>query len=121
MTDKMNTVLVLAGYDLLDKDGPMLDAKTVIKLRNDLIHYKPVWVAHERVDKLERRLQSKQLKSNPLVPDGNPYWPDRLLSADLGRWALDSMKALPDAFFDRLSVEPNYRRLSVHDLSEGPA
>jgi hypothetical protein len=105
---KYQTALNLAGKQPLDPGRqPYQDARSLIKLRNKLIHYEPEWSTVEHP--IERELQGK-FPENPFVPTyvGNPFYPDRCLSHGCAKWSVKSSLALTEEFHTRLGTTPTY-------------
>jgi hypothetical protein len=97
---------------------PLQDAQLLVRLRNELTHYKPIWRpagddAMNPTDTLSKGLRSKGFALNPLTGPGNPYFPDQCLGYGCTWWAWTAALAFADAFFDRIGVEP------VHDQFRG--
>lgn len=90
--DKLDAMLVGIGSSPLERGRePWQALGTLVTLRNALVHYRPENLAIAGDDEktlFERRLQALRLKGNPLFGgQGNPYFPDHALSADLARWS----------------------------------
>ena len=97
----------------------------VIKLRNELIHFKPVWQEHGPRDmkdqtKWEKSL-SNQFAVNPLAGAANPYFPDKMLGHGCAAWCIDSVLAFSDQFWQSVGVTPIYEshRTLIANIQEG--
>lgn len=118
-----------SGYAILDKfdvahlliTGKGLDrshhrwrnAAWVIKLRNEFVHFEQTWQEHgaradEDIEKVERAL-SGLFPENPLAGAGNPFYPDRLLSAGCAAWSVSSALEFADHFWQSVAVTPPYQ------------
>lgn len=111
--DKYQIVLTLCRRDQFQADGqPYQDADLTIKLRNELMHYKPETYGGETQHKFFKQLPGK-FSENPLMAgSGNPYFPDKCLGSPCANWAVQATKALADEFFQRLGISPNYQRVT---------
>jgi hypothetical protein len=90
---------------------PYQDVDLVIKLRNELMHYKPNSYGGDIQHQFIKKLSGK-FSDNPLmIGSGNPYFPDKCLGSSCADWAVHSTKRFVDEFFGRLSIVPNYQRV----------
>jgi len=87
---------------LSSNEQPWQDAALVVKLRNELVHYKSRWGQDLERSKLLRALPAKTGDKPPFVPDGTNYFPYRCLSAACAAWATRSCFALLDTFYGNL-------------------
>lgn len=88
---------------------PYQDASLVVKLRNELVHYKPRSLGGKDEHRLVRQLSGK-FDDNPLMSgSGNPWFPDKCLGYGCADWSVRSVIAFADDFFDRIGVKPNYQ------------
>ena len=122
---KYQIALDRAGVEPLQADAtPHHDATLLVRLRNELVHYAPESVpagrpsdsSTTRAHKLELALAGK-FALNPLMANGNPFWPDKCLGFGCAKWAMESALALADEFFKRIDWTPNYEHLR-HYISE---
>lgn len=114
--DKFQVCLVALGRSSFDKGAsPYQDVSTLIRFRNALVHYDPKWRggAEESagLGGLERALQSNRFSLNPFTGEGNPFFPDKVLSAGAAEWSWTAALAFSDAFFDKLGVSPPYANI----------
>jgi hypothetical protein len=90
---------------------PYQDAAVVVKLRNELVHYKPRSlggdVEHTLAKQLTRKFQDNTLMSG----SGNPSFPDKCLGYGCAEWSIHSATVFTDEFFGRIGVVPNYQRV----------
>jgi hypothetical protein len=101
---------------------PFQNARSVIDLRNALIHYIPV--TRESGDdelafftRLEKALQGK-FEPSPLYRNSSePFFPSRCLSAGCAKWVITNALAFADTFFSTIGITATYDhvrpRLSV--------
>lgn len=80
--ERYRTVLdLLRKAPLRSGEQPWQDAALVVKLRNELVHYKPRWGHDLEQSRLLRALPAKTGHKPPFVPEGTNYFPYRCLSA----------------------------------------
>ena len=110
--DKYDKLLEIAGHVPLPKgQQPYQDAKLLMALRNEIVHFKPESLTANIPHQLERKL-SKKFAPNALVTSvGNPWWPDKCLGAGCAEWAVAAAKSYADAAVDAVGLMPNYRRV----------
>ena len=111
LLDKYQLVLRGSGRAMFDKgSNPFQDAADVVKLRNELIHYKPEFLSADDEKHWSQRL-GRKLTPNPLFPagPGNPEFPDKLLGHGCAQWAVSSCLAFADQFYTRIGLAPHYR------------
>ncbi|MBW1600408.1 hypothetical protein [Streptomyces sp. JJ38] len=86
------------------------DARLVVQLRNELVHYGPGWGtgpwAKER--KLATELAQRKFQANPFSAEGHPFFPDRCLGHGCTTWAWNTVVTFTDGFFNQLGVTPIY-------------
>lgn len=109
ITEKFQIALTLARKPLLElTNSPFQDVQTLITIRNDLIHFEPVWTsiesekAHKRILSLQ---QEKKFTFNPLIiTPGNPFYPDKCLSYGCAAWAVSNSIQFVEDFLSRMSI-----------------
>jgi len=93
---------------LLKKEGldaglqPWQDASLVVRLRNELVHYKSRWGKELERSGLLRALQDKKHPEPPFVEGAANFFPHGCLSAACASWAAQSCIAFLDAFYTNL-------------------
>jgi hypothetical protein len=115
--EKYQCALKVSGRETFEEGKtPYQNAKSVVALRNALVHYVPEsretasFVNHEIafVKDLEKRLKGK-FPSSPLYRNsGEAFFPARCLSAGCAKWVVKNCLTFTDAFFLRLGVTPIY-------------
>lgn len=94
-------VLHLLQKPPLDKGAqPWQDADLVVKLRNEIVHYKSAWSSELEHRKFVQQLRAKRHGKPPFEP--SELFPRADLSAACGLWAVSSCAAFIDTFYDRL-------------------
>lgn len=110
---KYQVALALTGMPaFVVGEEPYQGARSVVELRNWLVHYEPTWepvagheeTGHFQPHKLMRRLKGK-FQLNPLCQPDAPFWPYKCLGAGCALWAAESAFALMDAFFERCDAK----------------
>jgi hypothetical protein len=116
--NKYNLLLALCGKNEIELDRlPGQSIRILIDLRNELIHYKPVWLDSESNEdysinnepKISKSLRGK-FPDNPLTGLGNPFFPDKALSYGCAKWAVTSGLAFTDEFYSRLGINSLYHK-----------
>lgn len=98
-------VLHLLRKPALDKGvQPYKDADLLIRLRNELIHYKSKWSEQMDRQRIFSRLQQLRLAKPAFVSPHANFFPHRCLSASLASWSVNTAVGFLDAFYDRLAV-----------------
>ncbi|MGH8657397.1 MAG: hypothetical protein ACREV4_02620 [Gammaproteobacteria bacterium] len=122
MTEQSNksTVSILDKYQLALRfaenepfkkgESPYQEIDTLIKIRNELIHYKPESLGGDNIHRLEARLRGKFLENSLMAGSGNPYFPDKALGKGCADWSVASVTRFTDTFFSQLNIVPNYLR-----------
>jgi hypothetical protein len=130
MLGKYQKVLQIAEVDPFDEtDAVFQDVRSLIELRNTLMHYRREWVvmgdtgyiepapSGTRADKIEVLLEPR-FSPNPLASASVPYFPDRCLGHGCAAWAAGSSIAFTDAFFLRLGLPAPYEGIRKELLTE---
>lgn len=111
--DKYQIVLEGLGRPRFDKGrNPYQDVATVVRLRNELVHYKPEFLAGPESGHWTDSLRPK-FAPNALFPagSGNADFPGRLLGHGCAEWAAESSLSFADAFFAQIGVQPKYEQV----------
>jgi hypothetical protein len=119
--EKYQLALVMAGKPELSTGAkPYQDAALVIKIRNELMHYKPKSLGGELQHKLEKQLKAKFPENELMAESGNPYFPDKCLGYGCATWAVKSVIDFANRVFDELNVQPNYQMVRFIPAPEVP-
>lgn len=78
------------------------DASLVVRLRNELVHYKSRWGEELERSKLLRALQDKNHQKPPFIQGSANFFPYECLSAACASWGVQSIVAFFDAFYANL-------------------
>ena len=111
--DRFQITLHLLGREAFDEGAQHYqDAKILVNLRNELVHYKPQvrWTGVDAVEsaKWVKALIGKRFAPNPFTGAGNPFFPDKCLGHGCTVWAWTAALTFADSFFARLGVKPIY-------------
>lgn len=117
--DKYQLALRFANKEpFLKGENPYQDTSLVIRLRNDLIHYKPLDLDEKKTHKLDIDLKNKSFLSNKLMKGSDQnFYPDHALGNGCIEWCLSSVKNFADEFFKRIRIEPNYQVVDIEKLA----
>jgi hypothetical protein len=83
---------------------PWQGAALLMRLRNEVVHYKSRWGAEMSREKLWRSLLDLGHPKPPFRQDGENFFPHRCLSATCATWAARTSVGFIDAFYDHLGV-----------------
>ncbi|AUY50494.1 hypothetical protein [Streptomyces sp. CB01881] len=114
LLERIELVLELLGREPFEAGTkPFQDARLVVQLRNELVHYRPEWRAgagasQEALKGIAKGLSDRSFTENPFTSQGNPFFPDRCLGHGCAAWAWMSMLSFANAFFERVGVTPIY-------------
>lgn len=112
LLDRFQLALYLLRKERFEKGGnPYQDSELLVTLRNALVHRKAEWSPGTASDRFTARFREKNISSNPYTSEGNPFFPDQLLSYGCARWAWGAALAFTDEFFLRVGVAPPYEGL----------
>ncbi len=113
---EVKRISTLAKYDLALRLGdlptlepgqrPRQDVELVLKIRNALVHHEPEWVytagretpLHIQHQHRFQKAVSGRFADNPFTLSGDPYWPEKCLSASCAQWALRAIEKFVDEF-----------------------
>lgn len=98
-------VLHLLRKPALDQGvQPWQHAALLMRLRNEIVHYKSRWGAEMEGQSLWTALQNLRFPKPPFRDDASSFFPHRCLGAACARWAARSAVAFIDGFYERLSI-----------------
>ena len=96
----------------IKNEPPYKDVGLLIRLRNELVHYKPETLGGTDIHDLQGELETKFPINALMANSGNPFFPDKCLGYGCAKWALISSKTFADEFFNKLGLTPHYKRAS---------
>lgn len=123
---KFQIALELAGAPRFDKGKkPYQDVSLVVRLRNELVHYKPEWTTvypkqvggskNKSGCQIERSLSGK-FPENPLATPGDLFFPVRCLGYGCARWAVNSCIDFVRKFYSRMRISPSKDEIRLLEL-----
>ena len=89
-------------------EEPFQSTVLVVRLRNEIVHYKSRWGAEMESKKLFAALQSLGHKPPPFTHPSMNFFPHRCLSADCGAWVLRSVVAFLEAVYLALGAPSRF-------------
>jgi hypothetical protein len=114
LLDRFQLALYLLNSEAFDAGNHQSyqDAKILVSLRNELVHYKPRFreVTSEFSDsaKWAKALFQKHFSLNPFTGSGNAFFPDKCLGYGCTVWAWNAALSFADEFYARVGVRPAY-------------
>lgn len=107
--DRFDLILHLLKRPGLNKGAnPYQSAALVVRLRNEIIHYKSKWGAEMERNKLQAALRSLAHEPPPFAHPSMNFFPHRCLSADCAAWALASVVEFLETFYVALGVPSRF-------------
>jgi hypothetical protein len=101
--ERYGFVLHLLKKKGLDRGAqPWQDAALVVRLRNELVHYKSRWGKELESSKFLKALQDKRHPKPPFIQGSANFFPYECLSAGCASWSVRSCVAFMDAFYANL-------------------
>lgn len=102
---RYQVVLMVADAERFDeRRAPFLDADTLMKLREALVHCRPERAeSRRRVRTLEQRLRDR-MPASPFAAADSLWFPDQCLSAACAEWAVHTVDEFSDAFCKRMAL-----------------
>ena len=109
--EKYDWSLAATDRAQMDRGGePYQSARLVVKLRNDIAHYRPEQVSaawEHPMNALRGRFPENRLMSG----SGNAWWPDHCLGAGCVAWAASSAERFANHICAAVGISPNYQHL----------
>lgn len=92
-------------------------ANLLVRLRNELVHYKSEWGQDLERKNLFKALRAQKIAKPPFINENSNFFPHHCLSAARAKWAVKSAVAFLDTFYTHLGVQnpiqPYRSRLAV--------
>jgi hypothetical protein len=119
LISKYQNILAIAEkLPFEEGDQAYANVRTLIEIRNHLMHYKREWVVirergdpgegeETRAEKFEKIVR-KKFAINPLAPKNLPFFPDKCLGHGCAEWAIVNSIIFTDEFFRRLGLAVPY-------------
>ncbi|MFO0802822.1 MAG: hypothetical protein U0791_06830 [Gemmataceae bacterium] len=104
--DRFAKLLHLLEKPPLDRGSqPSQNADLLVKLRNELTHYKSMWGQEAERSRLFASLKILGLAKPSFVLDGGNFFPRECLSAACAAWAVRTAVSYLNAVYERLGIE----------------
>jgi hypothetical protein len=117
--DKYDSAIACCRVQAFDRGAtPYQEVALLVRLRNALIHYTPESLSEDDPHRLGDALRSRFKENALMAGSGNPYFPDKCLSAGCARWVFISARNFADEFFTRIGMAPNYQRSGFLDTDQ---
>jgi hypothetical protein len=98
-------VLHLLGRPPLDRGRDPHQATTLlIRVRNELVHYKSKWEMEMDQQKLFVSLRHLKLERPPFISPTQNFFPHQCLNASLASWSVATTVAFMDSFYSALGI-----------------
>ncbi len=81
----------------------------LVKLRNEIVHYKSKWGKQIERPKFSSTLQQLRLPRPTFIYADSSFFPDQLLSAACAAWSVRTAVVFLNAFYERLEIESPLR------------
>jgi hypothetical protein len=119
LISKYQKILAIAEKPRFEEgDQAYANVRTLIEIRNHLLHYKREWVVirdrktamdgeETTAEKFEKILR-KKFATNPLAQKNLPFFPDKCLGHGCAEWAIVNSIIFADEFFRRLGLPVPY-------------
>jgi len=109
---KFEMFLSEAGRAAYDKgQSPYQDVTALVTLRNELIHYTPLWSSVTGSRELPGYQEIENLLTGKVTLSpfgGNTFFPEKCLSHGCAAWAVESAISFCDDFCARIGTTPHY-------------
>jgi hypothetical protein len=119
LVNKYQKILAIADKPPFhESDTVFSDIRTLIEIRNYLMHYKREWIVVQageipdenketHGERLEKILRNK-FAPNPLAQQHRPFFTDTYFGHGCAEWAVNNSLAFTDDFFKRLDLPQPY-------------
>jgi hypothetical protein len=96
---------ILGKPEMPEGEQPWQGMTVLVRLRNELIHYKSKWGKEMEGQKLFKTLQHLKLAKPPFVPANSNFFPHQFLGAACAAWSVKTAVAFLNGFYDRMGIE----------------
>lgn len=109
VVERYQLLLHLLGREPMDSGTePFQSAALLMRLRNELVHFKSKWGQDMEEEKLFKGLEALRLQPPPWSLAGQNFFPHRCLGAACANWAARSANDLLVGFYKRLGLANPY-------------
>jgi hypothetical protein len=103
--ERYTTILHLLGKRPLSSGNkPSQYMAILVKVRNELVHYKSQWGEDMKRKDLFKALQQLQLSKPPFVSPYTNFFPHQFMSAACAAWSVRTAVTFLDAVYERLEI-----------------
>jgi hypothetical protein len=88
-----------------EADSPYVDARSVIALRNALVHFKPTWDSQRRQQVDLSACLAGKFDPGPFTSDTNNFVTDKCMCSACATWVINSAMAFVSTFTNRAVIE----------------
>jgi hypothetical protein len=104
--DRYDVILpLLRKQPLAMGEQPWQDMGVLVRLRNELIHYKSKWDRDMDQQKLFATLKQLKLAKPSFVATNTTFFPHQLLGASCAAWSVRTDVAFLNRFYDQLAIK----------------
>jgi hypothetical protein len=104
--ERYELVLHLLKRPSLDRgQEPWASTSVLLKLRNEIVHYKSRWESELMGKKFWNTVRNLRLQPPPFVDANSLYFPHQCLSAACAAWSARCALNFIDAFYERLGID----------------
>lgn len=106
---RFNVILHLLGKAQFDKGAePYQSVALIVRLRDELVHYKSLWGNDMESTRLFASLKSLSHPPPPFVGQNSNFFPDKCLGAACATWALAKVIDFLEHFYQSLGVSSRF-------------
>ena len=103
--DRYDIILrLLRKQPLVRGQQPWQDMEVLVRLRNELIHYKSKWDKDMDQQKLFATLKQLKLAKPSFVATNTNFFPHQLLGASCAAWSVRTAVAFLNRFYDQIAI-----------------
>jgi hypothetical protein len=104
---KYEQVLTILGAEPFEANDSLLsDARDLVALRNELIHFRPKTITAGTPNTQPTYERLKRLARNPWASPNNAIFPDRLLCHACAAWGVETAIAFVNSFSAKIGTAP---------------
>ena len=100
---------ILGKNPLVEGKQPWQDMAVLVKLRNELVHFKSKWGKEMNRQKFFTMLKQLRLAKPPFIHPNSNFFPHQLLGADCAAWSVRTAVAFLNGFYERMGIESRLR------------
>jgi hypothetical protein len=121
--ERYELVLHLLQKSSLNRGAePFQAAALLVRLRNELVHYKSVWGKELESKKLIKQLKQLRFKAPSFIPKSSNLFPHKILCSSCASWSVTIAKEFINRFYAHLNIksplEPYESKLTVPEIRQ---